>query len=139
MSPLTQSLLDKRPEQSLFVIYIIYQIPARWRMFGIHLDIKVNRLDAISEKDPEECFLKVYSSPTTFCSSLRLFHSILVPSTDPETKLQVTIIRYEQQICSHLLSNTSCTLGSLLMTPPHNMSSTSMTSCLSQILMESQQ
>ena len=60
MSPLTQSLLDKRPEQSLFVIYIIYQIPARWRMFGIHLDIKVNRLDAISEKDPEECFLKVY-------------------------------------------------------------------------------
>ena len=64
MSPLSQSpTLNDSPSQSLFMTYIIDEIPDQWRKFGIHLNIKFNQLKAIPivEKSPEMCFLEVYS------------------------------------------------------------------------------
>ena len=67
MSPLSQSLgsptLENSPSQSLFMLYIINEIPAEWRLFGVHLNIKFNQLQAIPavDKSHEICFLEVYS------------------------------------------------------------------------------
>ena len=40
------------------------EIPAKWRQFGVLLNISVNTLDAVErqyDRDQEACFVKVYS------------------------------------------------------------------------------
>ena len=65
MSPLTQSLdspLDDPPTQSDFMEYIVDEIPDKWRHFGVRLNIKLSKLNAIalSGRTPDMCFIEVY-------------------------------------------------------------------------------
>ena len=50
------------PTQSDFYKMVISKIPAKWKTFGVMLDIDIARLDGIllDKKSSEDCFLEVY-------------------------------------------------------------------------------
>ena len=40
---------------------VVKEIPGKWHKFGVLLDIPYDTLDAIKDRDSEDCFLKVFS------------------------------------------------------------------------------
>ena len=50
------------PTQIDFYKMVILKIPTKWKIFGIMLDIDIERLEAIllDKRSAEDCFLEVY-------------------------------------------------------------------------------
>ena len=54
--------LDYPPlTQGKFYKMVIKEIPGKWHQFGVLLNIPSGTLDAITDRDSEHCFLKVFS------------------------------------------------------------------------------
>lgn len=83
VSPYPQLQLDSAPAQWKFYKMVVKEIPAKWHTFGVMLDINSGTLDGIDDRNPENCFLKVFSiwqskepRPFTWSTALDVLHDM---------------------------------------------------------------